>query len=105
MAGVVEAGYVVGDGKLLDAGDVLGVFDGDGGVVNEDVEKGDGVVRVLVEMGIEDFEDAVGSFASADGQADGGVNDKGTAFGRRCHAGIGSRFGNDQGLAMLGDPS
>ena len=33
MADVVEAGGVVGDGELLNAGDVVGILDGDGGVI------------------------------------------------------------------------
>ena len=44
MAHVEEAGGVVGDGELLDARHVARVFDGDGGVVGQDVQKGDGVV-------------------------------------------------------------
>ncbi len=56
MAGVVESGAVVGDAQLLDAGDVARVFDGDGGVVGEDVEKGDGVIGHAVGAGIEDLE-------------------------------------------------
>jgi hypothetical protein len=35
MANVVEAAGVVGDGELLNAGNVVGVFNGDGGVIGE----------------------------------------------------------------------
>jgi hypothetical protein len=48
MAHVVEAGAVVGDGQLLDAGHVVRILDGDGRVVGQDVQEGDGVVGELV---------------------------------------------------------
>ena len=66
VAGVEEASAVVGDGELLDAGDVVSVFDRDGGVVGEDVEKSNGVVVHLVGAGIDDLDNAVGSLAAAE---------------------------------------
>ncbi len=105
MARVVEAGDVVGYGELLDAGYVLRVFDGDGGVVDQNVQEGDGVVGLLVEMGVEDLEDAVGSFAAADGQADCRTDNERLILGGSRDADIGGGFWNDEGLAMFGDPA
>src|SRR5580658_8256872 len=103
MTRVVEAGNVVGDGELLDAGYVLRVFDGDGCVIDEDMQEGDGVVSLLVEVGVEDFEDAVGSFASANRQADCRADNKGLIFGGSREADVGGGFGNDERLAVFGD--
>src|SRR5580658_9469059 len=72
MARVEEAGDVVGDGELLDAGNILGVLDGDCGVVDEDMQERDGVVGLVVETGIEYLQNSVGAFAAADGHSYGG---------------------------------
>jgi hypothetical protein len=105
MAGVEEAGDVVGDGKLLCVGDVLSVFDGDGGVIDQDVQEGDRLVGVLVEMRIEDFEDAVGAFATSNGQADGGAHGKCVTLRGCDEAGVGGCFRDDEGFAGVGDPA
>ena len=52
MAHVVEAGGVVGDGELLDARHVARIFNGDGGVVGQNVQEGDGVVGHLSARGL-----------------------------------------------------
>ena len=104
MAHVEEAGGVVGDGELLDARHVVRILDGDGGVVGEDVQEGDGVIVELAGVRIEDLDDAMGAFASAQGQGDHGAN---FAQAGRWGAGRGDRrgLGNDERLAMLRPPS
>src|SRR6202035_117609 len=62
---VEEAGGVVRDGELLDAAYVVSILDGDGGVVGEGVEEGDGVVVELPCVGIKNLDDAVSAFATA----------------------------------------
>ena len=51
VACVVEAGAVVGNAELLDAGYVTRILNGDGGVVGEDVQECDGVVAEAVGAG------------------------------------------------------
>ncbi len=105
VAAVVEAGDVVGDGELLCAGDVLCVFNGDCGVVGEDVEEGDRVFRLIVELGVEDFEDAVGAFATTDGEANSGPDGDWMVVGEAGEAGVFGGLGDDEGFAALCDPA
>src|ERR1700679_3688754 len=64
MTHVVEACGVVCDSELLDARVIVGVFDGDGGVIGEDMQEGDGVVIHLPGARIENFNDSEGAGAS-----------------------------------------
>jgi len=105
MAGVEETGDVVGDGELLGVGDIQGVLYGDGGVVDEDVQEGDGVVGMLVKVGVEDFQNAVGAFATANGHANGRVDGKGLSLRCGDEAGICGCFGDDESFAGFGDPT
>src|SRR6185437_802333 len=73
VARVEEMRAVVGDGEFLDAFDSARVFDGDGGVVADDVEEGDGVVSERLRRGMRDLQDAEGTLARTEWQADGGV--------------------------------
>src|SRR6185369_3641850 len=74
VAGVEEAGAVVGDGELLDEGDGAVVLDGDGGVVAEDAEEGDRVLGEEIELAVEELDDAEGLVAGADGHASDGLD-------------------------------
>ncbi len=65
MAHVEQAGGVVGDGELLNARHVVRILDGDGGVVAQDVQESDGVITHLAGARIEDFDDSLYAFASA----------------------------------------
>ena len=75
MANVVEACSVVGDGELLDSRDVLRILDGDSGMIAEDVKEGDRVVAHLAGARIENFDDTLNAFASAEGHGDDRTND------------------------------
>jgi len=105
MAYVVEAGGVVGDGELLDAGHVAGVLNGDGGMVGENVQQGDGVVSEMIGARIVDFDHAVGAFASAQGQSDDRADDGRYSRSGMVESWIVRCFGNNQGFAVLHDPA
>ncbi len=106
VACVEEAGAVVGDGELVDELDGAGVLDGDGGVVAEDAQEGDGVLALQVELGVEELDDAEGFVAGTDGDAGDGAD-----FEFRMGAREGAPLDvegdvwDDQGIACGGDPS
>ena len=64
MARVEEAGSVVGDGELLNARHVARIFNGDGGMIGQDVQEGDCVVVHAIGARIENFDDPIGSLAA-----------------------------------------
>ena len=105
MAGVVEAGAFVGDAELLDAGHVARILDGDGRVVGENVQEGDGVVGHLVGARIEDLDDAVRAFAAAQGHGNDGAHLARLAAALIADARIVLGFGNDERFAVLGNPA
>ena len=74
VAGVEEAGAVVGDGELVDELDRAGILDGDGGVVAEDAQEGDGVLALQVELGVEELDDAEGFLSGTNGDAGDGAD-------------------------------
>ena len=104
VADVVETGGVVGDGELLDARNIVCVFDGDGGVIAEDVEEGDGVIAQLAGAGIEDFDHALHAFATAEGHGNDGANGRAVGGERVMEAGIVFGFGDNEGFGVFGDP-
>src|SRR6185312_203061 len=65
---VVEASGVVGDGQLLNARHVARIFNGDGGVVGQDVQERHRVIVHLVGARVQNFDYALRAFASAQGQ-------------------------------------
>ena len=67
MAGVEEAGAVVGDAEVVNELDVAGVFEGDGGVVAENAQEGDRGLGHQVELAVVELEDAEDALAVADG--------------------------------------
>ncbi len=83
----------------------MGVFDCDGSVVGEDMQKGDGVVGHLVGAGIDDLDDAVGSLAAAERQRNDGVYAPHTVGLASLQAGVVFGVCDDEGLAVLGDPA
>ena len=105
MARVEEAGTVVGDGELLDAGDVVRVFDGDGGVVGEDVQKGDGVVGHLSERGLKISMTPWVPLRPRSGNAMTDRTRRARLDLTSCEAGIFAGFRDDEGFAVLGDPA
>ena len=86
-------------------GDVARVLDGDGGVVGENVQEGDGVVGQLVGAGIEDLDGAVGAFASAQGQRDDRAHLRHVGRARLAEPRIVLGLGNDERLAVLDHPA
>ena len=74
VARVEEAGAVVGDGELVDQLDRARVLDGDGGVVAENAEEGDGVLAHQVELAVEELDDAESLVSGADRDAGDGLD-------------------------------
>jgi len=105
MADVVEAGGVVGDGELLDMRDVVCVFDGDSGVVAEDMEEGDGVIAHLACTRIENFYDALDAFTAAERHGDDGTDHAMIRTESFVEAGIVFRLRHDQSFGVFGDPA
>ena len=106
MAGVEEASAIVSDGELVDEGDGTGVADGDGGVITEDAEEGDGVFREEVELGVEELDDAESAGAGADGDAGDGLDvEIGMGFGELGPVGVQGDVGDDERVAGGGDPA
>lgn len=70
VASVEKAGAVVSDGELLNAGDVVGIFNRDRGVVGEDVKESDGVVGHLIGTWIDNLDDTMGTFAATERHCD-----------------------------------
>src|SRR6476620_1882403 len=105
MANVKEAGCVIGDCELLDVGDVLRVFDGDGGMVAEDVKKRDRVVAHLAGARVEDLDNTLNAFAAAQGHGDYGANDALFRIESLIQPRIVFRLGHDEGFGMFGDPA
>ena len=106
VAGVEEAGAVVGDGELVDEVDGACVADGDGGVVAEDAQEGDGVFAEEIELGVEELDDAEGFLARADGDACDGVDvEVGILAGEAGPVGVERDVGNDERVSGGGDPA
>ena len=106
MAHVVEAGCVVGNGELLDARHVVRILNGDGRVIAKDMQKGDGVIAHLAGARIENLDDALNAFASAQGHRDHGAHHAPVRGQRLLQARIVIfRLGNDQSFAMLEHPA
>ena len=105
MAGVEEAGAIVGDAELLDVGDVARILNGDGRMVGENVKEGDGVVGHLVGARIENLDDAVGAFAAAQGHGNDGAHPALPGGKLIFDARIVLGFRNDERLAVLGHPA
>jgi hypothetical protein len=104
VAGVEEAGAVVGDAEVVDELDVAGVFEGDGGVVAEDAEEGEGGLGKEVELAVVELEDAEDAGAVADGKAGDGLEvELGMLAGVTGPVGVGADVGDDEGIAGGGD--
>ena len=68
VARVEQVRAVVGDGEFLNALYCARIFDGDGGVVAHDVEKGDGVIGERLRRRVRDLEYAEGALAERRGR-------------------------------------
>lgn len=101
---VVEAGAVVGDGEGLDFFDGAGIFNGDGGVVAEDVEERDGVLGHGLKAAVEELDDAESALPGKQGHADGGAELESARVGL-VESSVLLDVRHDEAFAMLGDPS
>ena len=102
---VVEAGRVIGDGQLLNPGHVARVLDGDGGVIGQNVQEGDGIVGDLIGARVEDLDGAVRSLASAQRKGDDRAYRSRLGSTRRRNPRIVLGLGNQQRLAVLDHPA
>ena len=83
-----------------------GVLDGDGGVVAEDAQEGDGVLAHQVELAVEQLDDAEGLVAGAHRDAGDGLDvELGMGAGEGGPLGVERDVGHDQRVAGGGDPA
>ena len=106
MARVVEAGAVVGDGEFLDLFDGAGVVDGDGGVVGHGLQEHELIFAEASGFDVDELDDAEDAVLGGERDAEDGA---GLPAGHLVDAGgealVLGDVGNQQGFAVLGDPS
>jgi hypothetical protein len=105
MAGVVKARAVVGDAQLLDAGHIARVLNGNGRVVGQNVQEGDGRVVQPVGAGVEDLNDAMRSLAPTQWHGDHRPHSLRFQRPLSAEAGVVIRFGHNQRLAVQCHPA